>query len=59
MTDLTATPDRSLLQAFAPNTSPSGDADGLEIDALDEGGRPASARRHHVTDMQQWIDLSA
>jgi hypothetical protein len=57
MTDLTAASDCNLLLALPHTLGP--DVDIVEIDAMDDGCRPASARRHRITDLQHWIDLSA
>jgi hypothetical protein len=59
MTDLTPASDRNFLLTLPPPPPLDGDVDMREIDAMDDGCRPASARCYRITDLQHWIDLNA
>jgi hypothetical protein len=59
MTDLAAVSDGNFLLALPPPSTLDRDVDMHEIDAMDDGCRPASARHYRITDLQHWIDLSA
>ena len=59
MTDLTVALDCNSLLALPQHTSLDSDLDRIEIDAMEDGCRPGSARHHRITDLQHWIDLNA